>query len=199
MSPIAPGLAPERDWSLKTGRPRSSGGTTYYTVPGVMFGSAGQLLTLLANTDYYATFFVSTPIVVDQLAFEVTSLAAGSNARIGLYPSDDDFQPAANAAPITDSGDISVASTGLKTFTPGTPIFLHRGTYQTVLNSNGAPVVRAYSMSQTIDLTAGDLKVVRPHVARTYAAFPTPGTRWTAIASVANAGNYPVWLRISAP
>jgi len=198
MSPDSPFLVPSADSDYKAGRARNSDTTIYYSVPGVMFSSAGGAIAMAGGTDYYAPFWVASPIVVDQLAAEVT-VAGGTNFRFGLYPADTDLQPAANAAPLADSGNLSSATTGVKTYTPATAIFLPRGRYLTVANSDAAISIRGYAMSTGIDTTAGDLKVTRQRVTRAYAAFPTPGTRWDTISSAATAINHGVWCRVSVP
>ncbi len=56
---------------------------------------------------------------ITAVKFEVTSATASSNARIGIYTVD------ANGYPknlVQDSGDISCATTGIKTWTLSTPI-----------------------------------------------------------------------------
>jgi len=204
VSPTAPFLAPERDPTFKRGRYKPSGGTNDYTVPGVPIFQMNSLHTLVASTDYYCGFFCDTPLICDQMAIEVTTLAAGANARLGIYPADTDMQPAAGAAPLTDSGNISVASTGVKTWTPAAPLYLPRGRYLMVITSDGAPVIRAATaawLNSTINTALGTTPLdVRCQVARAYAAFPTPGTPWTSFAAtIANNISTFIFLRISSP
>jgi len=177
------------------GRPKLSG-ETYYTTPG-MGSTVASSTSLGINTDFYFPTYVATPIVVDQLAFEVSTAVAG-NTRIGLYAADRDYQPV--GGPLADSGDISTAGLGVKTYTPASPIALPAGRYLTVLNSTVAPGVRiitgpTFGISSTIGASPA---FESGSVARTYAAFPTPGSLWTA-GNIGNSGRHPIFLRISQP
>lgn len=174
-----------------------------YCVPGVVVFS-GATFTIPANVDNYHPFFVYTPLIVDQLALEVNGAGAGSTFRMGIYPADTDWQPAANAAPLADSGDITGASTGVKTYTPGTPIYLPRGRYLTVYNCTAtAPLITRYDASMVgtpIMNTFASAVAGRLTVSRTNAAFPTPGTAWTTVAGTSNFSfHHPIFLRISQP
>jgi hypothetical protein len=198
--PNAPFLAPERDSAFKRGRPKG-GGVTYYTQPGVALIGSANTYALVSDTDFYTPYFVDTPLVVDQIAFHVTATGTATTARIGLYAADTDWQP--KGAPLADSGAVSVAGTGLKTYTPGTPIFAARGRYLGVMAANGtvtvrcqlgAPLGAALSTSDT-SVFATALQVVR-----SYAAFPTPGTAWDTEVDGAGIGkqNFIFW-RVSQP
>lgn len=197
----SPFVAPERDRPIRFGRPKPSGGSTPFSIPGVIRGTDGAF-SPASNTDYYAPVVVSAPILVDQLAFEVTTLEAAKNGRCGIYVADTDFQPV--GAPLADSGDISIASTGLKTYTPGTPLYLPRGRYLTVYNQNSATAaLRSYQGNiaiRTLDPALGAAKeLLTLTVGRTYAAFPTPGTAWTT-ATYGSVGMHNlVVMRISTP
>jgi hypothetical protein len=200
--PNAPFLAPGRDPAFKAGRAKMSG-TTFNCVPGVVLNTVGtgQLVT---NQDYYQPFFVSSPIIVDQLLAEVTTLVAGGNFRMGVYPADVDWQPAAGAAPLADSGDISSASTGVKTYTPSTPLLLPRGRYLSVMaSSNGTAAFRLMkggSPGNSLSSTLGGSVFLQEMVnSRTYAAFPTPGTAWTVGNTSSTAVAYFFVYRISQP
>ena len=206
MSPVSPFLAPDRDGAFKPGRIKAGGGTIYYTLPGATASGASTTggVTDGHGTDYYTPFFCDAPIVVDQMAFEVTTLSSGKNMRVGIYRADTDLQP--TGAPLADSGDISVGTTGVKTYTPGTPLLLPRGRYLTVHNNDdntATLLVRAYFFGYCgsgLPTTLAASYIQRLTVARTYAAFPTPGTPWTTVASGTTAGfNAAVLLRVSTP
>lgn len=199
--PTAPFIAPERDESHVLGRPKQ-GSTAYYSIPGVIGVNDQSTTAVTSGTDTYWPMYVRTPIVVDQLAFEVTTLAAGQNARVGLYRADRDWQPI--SAPLADSGSISLATTGVKTYTPGTAIFLQRGRYLSVINyDGGSPAFRgapgAVEFFANDTLGAGSLYLRNYTVTRAYAAFPTPGTAWTTITNGASPSLYMIWLRVSVP
>lgn len=158
-----------------------------------------SVFTFTHNRDYYEPFSTPVPIVIDQLAAEVTTGAAG-NIRIGIYRSDRDFQPL--GAPLADSGDLSAAAGAVKTYTPGTPITLQAGRYLGVLNLSVAAIgMRTYRCNPAATLsTMGANPINLLHVARTYAAFPTPGTLWdTTDASVNGTMQHTIVYRVLRP
>lgn len=192
--PTAPFLAPERDEAFKDGRPKSV--ASFYSLPGV---SVSTVNTISPNTgsDYYYPYWVRTPIIVDQLALEVTSTSAG-NVRVGLYVADADLQPI--GAPLADSGDISTATTGEKTYTPSTPIYLRRGRYLGVLNCSATPIFRCFRGGGGLRTGLGVSPIVSEiYVSRAYAAFPTPGTAWNTTTGNAVGFNYVPVLRVLVP
>jgi hypothetical protein len=174
----APFLAPHRDAVYKTGRAKRSG-VTYYNIPGVSMGWA-TALTFTNNVDYYTPWVARTPLVIDRLATEITTSPGASNIRLGFYAADTDWQPI--GAPLADSGSLDSSTTGVKTYTPGTPIFVPPGRYVSVSNFEVAgTAVRALvgSLDTPISSSMGSNIFVRGmKVTRTYAAFPTPGTVW---------------------
>lgn len=203
----APFLAPERDRAFKFGRPKGNS-VTYYTVPGNVLGAAPTSGSPNAGNafDVYAPFYVQTPVIIDQLAAEIVTLVAAKNFRMGFYAADTDWQPV--GAPLADSGDISTATTGVKTYTPGTPIYVPRGRYLSVMNHNdntGTAVWRMWKMNLPVVGTAfpatlSTAMLDAAWVSRAYAGFPTPGTPWNAVETTSNTG----WLhyilyRISQP
>jgi len=197
--PTAPFLAPERDNAFKRGRAKGAG-VTYYMVPGISF-VATTTPAFIQHRDIYAPFFVDTPLVIDQAAIDVTVNQTG-NARLGLYLADADWQPV--GAPLLDSGDISTATTGVKTYTPGTPLYLPRGRYLSVVNTDAATpaTVNGWrgAIVTTVSTTAFGNCVFRLSVGRTYAAFPSPGTAWDTIAVAATVGiAHYVLYRVSTP
>lgn len=198
--PNAPFLAPERDPALKIGRPKASGGTVYYAIPG--FTCSGNAVEQFGpNIDYYFPMWTPTPILVDQIAAEVTTVHAANNFRIGLYLADTNWQPV--GGPLADSGDISTATTGVKTYTPGTPILIPRGRFLGIINSStGTARFRVFQGAHIWSSYATGLgaspQITLLFVSRSYAAFPTPGTAWD---SISNFGvtEYPIVLRVSSP
>ena len=201
--PNAPFLAPERDSALKLGRTKvTGGGAISIGVPGGT-SLATQTIAPAINTDEYAPWYTPTPIIIDQLLCEVTTLVGGQNMRFGFYPADTDFQPV--GAPLADSGNISVGSASVKTYTPGTPIFVPRGRYVSVFNiDTGSAALRGWRMVSGLltGLLASDLSNHTNNltVGRTYAAFPTPGTAWTTVANNSSPGiRHAVFYRVSQP
>ena len=199
--PTAPFLAPERDDSFKVGRPDAAALDFYY-VPGVTFTGASAAATILtADQDWYAPFYCDTPTVIDRLAFNCTALVAATNARVGIYAATVNWQPI--GGPLLDSGDISTATTGIKTYDPSTPLYLPRGRYLTVINSNGAPSIFRYPGALINNGPQSSFGAsgfaARYTVTRTYAAFPNPGTAWTAVDSGSDPCRYPVLMRVPNP
>lgn len=195
--PTAPFIAPERDEAVAMGSPKQ-GSTTYYSVPGAAGLGVGTS-SPGSGADAYSPMFVTSPIVVDQLACEVTTSAAG-NIRMGIYRADKAWQPI--GPPLTDSGDISTGTTGVKTFTPGTPLYLQRGRWLQVVNCSASPTLRILTggfegwIATTIGTNAG---LGTFYATRAHAAFPTPGAAWTATDGVPTDGRWWFWLRVSGP
>lgn len=198
MSPTSPILyAGRADERIVEGRAERSG-ETYYTVPGCALVSQGTQ-SLTAANDYFSPWRTQTPIVIDQLACEVTTLGAG-NARIGFYRADRDWQPV--GAPLADSGDIDVSTTGVKTYTPSTPIIVRPGRYLSVINPS---VTTAFRWLKGGPNGISDGMGANPFLgvgqdSRAYAAFPTPGGPWGSegLANAAGTFHFVVY-RLSQP
>jgi hypothetical protein len=196
--PNAPFLAPERDPTFKLGRAKSAG-TTYLSIPGIYVGAGGQTFNPPANQDNYAPWFTSTPIVIDQLVIEISSLVAG-NIRFGFYAADTDWQPI--GAPLADSGSIT-SSAAVLTYTPGTPIILSRGRYLSVMNQSSQSSLRTARgaiIGSSFDPSLGASPTLREmFVGRAFAAFPTPGTAWTTSTGISQGVEHYVYYRITKP
>lgn len=170
-------------------------------IPGVAPVSLGST-TVAANIDHYAMVVVDTPIIVDQIACEVTTGVA-ANFRIGVYSANLDLQPI--GAPLADSGNIDATSPGVKTYTPGTPIYMRRGRYLSVVNtassSIGLRFYQGHVPSGYIDSTLGNAPWFDSlRIARAYAAFPTPGSAWTTEGGAkATPPNHYVFYRVLTP
>jgi hypothetical protein len=111
---------------------------------------------------------------------------SGTNFRIGLYAADLDWQP--TGAPLADSGNLDASAQAVKTYTPGTPIYLPSGRYLSVLNADGTPTMRRATIepincSFLGDTIGSSFWGMDYYVSRTLAAFPTPGTKWTTFTS----------------
>ena len=196
--PTAPFLAPTRDDRFAVGRAKG-GGTTYYGVPGATLSNTASTVGPTLNTDYYWPWFNATPVVIDQLACEVVTGTAG-NVRIGFYPADKDWQP--GRAPLADSGNIDTSSTGVKTYTPGTPVYVPRGRYVSIMNASATGALfRSFGFSPAMIVSAiGSNPYVQWFsVARAYAAFPTPGTAWDTTAGTTIPGRMMILYRVLTP
>lgn len=163
-----------------------------------MFSISAVALT--AGRDYYFPWVTPVPIIIDQLASEVTT-SGGGNMRIGIYAMDTDWQPV--GAPLADSGDIAVTQ-AVKTYTPGTPLYLPRGRYAGVLNHSASSSFRSANGGSFAGTSVGTsigttLCINQASVARAYAAFPTPGTAWDTVNNSNAPMIHPVFYRISSP
>lgn len=192
--PNAPFIgANRRDDSYSYGRPFITGGTNYYFWPGTLFSTSTNA-SYTANTDWYAPLRIRTPFVFDRVAGEVT--VTGANLRWGMYRADLNFQPV--GPPLFDSGSIATGTTGVKTYTPGTPVFVEAGRYLTVVNTDTACNLREFrdATDAIMDPSLGSGAYPgRFSVSRTYAAFPTPGTAWTTVdTNPASPGGYSTFV-----
>jgi hypothetical protein len=194
----SPFIVPGRDPLHKTGRAKTAA-TTYYTIPGANLISA---TTMVPGTDmHYAAWFSRTPIVIDRLAAEVTT-AAGTNFRIGFYAANTNWQPV--GAPLADSGNLSSASPGVKTYTPGTPIHVPPGRYVSVwLMENASTALRVFRSAFEPPLDTGlsaNAFINGWTVGAIYGAFPTPGTAWDGVVTASGSPHaHAVVYRVSAP
>lgn len=176
-------LAPDRDVAYPRGHP-VAGATNYYYLPGVPVNGIATWTFDGSGVIMYYPHYLEAPVVLDQVAAEVTTLSAATNFRIGLYVSDARWQPV--GAPLFDSGSLSSATTGVKTFTPAAPISLARGRYlMAVQADNGAAALRAFSASTVpsayLSTLGGTPAIQEISVNGTYGALPTPGTPWNTV------------------
>lgn len=137
---------------------------------------------------FLVPFPVHKTIVIDQIAVEVTSAGAvGSTLRFGIYNGD-----ATTVVPTTlvvDSGDISAATIGVKTFTPGTAITLTPGLYFTAFTTSsstahGIRSLTTTNFAQVIGLTAAGGTSLGTYINGTraaYGALPANASSLTAL------------------
>jgi hypothetical protein len=189
-----------RDQYLRLGRWKG-GGVTYYTIPGVAITGVGTINTT-GNVDEFAAWYTPVPIVIDQLAFEVTTPAA-QTMRVGFYAATVDWAP--TGAPFVDSGAIDVSGSGVKTYTPGTPLYVPPGRYVSVHNKSaaGTLVTRSFIASQlnvALDSALGTAPILsRMQFGRSYAAFTTPGTAFDSSNGFSTGAAHTVVYRVTAP
>ena len=188
--------------AIAEGRAVGSALSGGYTLPGVDINQFGTS-TMGGNRILYAPILVVTPITIDQLAIEVTTLSAGADCRIGLYLANTSWQPTTRLA---DSGAISVATTGVKA--ASVSLTLSPGRYLTALMAPDSTLnVRIGRGGGRYGLHAsalGGAFSTRWFFASpgspTSTAFADPGTAWTASgASVGTGNEYHVWLRVTTP
>lgn len=161
----------ERGW----GTARSHNGSIQDAViPGVVVVSVSAQ-PLVVNRDEFAPWRIYSPIKIDQLLSEVT-VTGGTNFRMGLYAANEKWQP---GKLLIDSGNLSSASTGVKTYT--TAVILPPGRYLSVINSDGSPTFRVYMgvmESHPVISSLGPVAILNAGGdARTYGAFPNPATQ----------------------
>jgi len=93
-------------------------------------------LVLVANHLYAMPFLVSRAMTFDRIAVQVTTLAAGSSIRLGIYNDGTNLYP---GALVSDAGEVSAATTGVKAITINQA--LTKGLYWLALVSDGAPKI----------------------------------------------------------
>lgn len=117
-----------------------------FRVSGRYYGgnTAGSLSTmpLGANTIRAYPLVVTKPMTISQILSEVTTAAASTTYRVGIYNSDNSSYPASLVSG-SDTGTFDSATTGVKTGTFGSSITLTPGLYWFVINTNGTPTLRA--------------------------------------------------------
>jgi hypothetical protein len=177
---------------MSEARMKASGGTIYYSVPGVSFTNQLSAALTAANRDHYSPFYVTSTLTIDLVVLDVlTAGAGGTTARCGIFQANEDWQPTAR---MLDSGTIDVASTGTKT--ASVSVTLPPGRYLQAINSDAAPSVRVHRGRcfghGAIPTTLGGNLIDRVYVARTYAAFPDPGTAWDT--SAGGGSEYYYWF-----
>ena len=157
-------------------RPNPASGT-YFTIPGFIYGSTSTT-NLNNNSMRYEPVIVDTPITLDQLAIEVTTLAASGLARLGIFNSDLDWQP---TTLVVDAGTVDCSTTGVKTASISTT--LAAGNYLFAVIANATIGVRAYlgaSLNYGFGTALGNTAVLPQWTATvSFAAFASNPTKWT--------------------
>lgn len=113
-------------------------------------GSASAATTI--DREYYIPFYWKGGMV-DSVAVNVSTLAAGASAVMGIYNCAQDGLP--NLL-IQDAGTVSVATTGTKTAS-FTAIFLPPGWYYSFYHSNGAATLKACNTAAVMTSPIGVL------------------------------------------
>ncbi len=153
-------------------RKRGTVNPRYYTSPNS--GTALATATLVANTLYAMPLVIENAVTIDQLLINVTTAGSGSSVQVGIY---DDNNNAPDTR-VVDCGNISSATTGVKTYTTGLPLSLPPGLYWVVAVCNAtAPIVRGFAVAGLIpimgvDATLGTALGLGYSVNFTFAALP---------------------------
>jgi hypothetical protein len=122
----------DAEWGPSVGTletfPVAVAATSFKTIPGskYMRGNAGNLGIVSTNVTY-EPWLVEFPMTLTALEVVCTTASAGKFAKFVLYAADAEWQPF--GAPLADSGNIDVGTTGVKTATLGAPLTLDVGRY----------------------------------------------------------------------
>lgn len=176
------------------------GGVAQYSIPGVQFRGVGTK-TLTANRILYMPMQVVTPIVIDQLAIEVTTAgAAGKLARLAIYNADTDWQPTTR---VVDAGTVAVDPGAPPTVTTASiSTTLAAGRYLLAIISDGTPVLRSFQGGSPLGLLAALGASPIPFqifIAGSGTTLPDPGTAWGTISGSGSNFDYVVLCRVSTP
>ena len=165
-------------------------GTTQYESWYTPICSTTALTTgaLTANRFYAFPFIVPKTMTLDRIAINVTTAGTG-NARLGIYTSSVSLGLYPDQK-VIDAGEVSIASTGIKSITISQQLTAEM--YWLVLVSNGTPTIRCHALIGIMPLLGytsslgAEIAAVGLYVSFTYAALPTtfPTTTTTKITAV---------------
>lgn len=99
--------------------PVPPGAVGAFLYPACIPTTAATTGTLSANTLYFLPFAVADACTVDRLAIEVTGATGAGKAHVGIFTNDSLAVP---GDLLVDSGEISLATTGVKTSTVSTAL-----------------------------------------------------------------------------
>lgn len=169
-----------------------AGGTTYYIIPGV------DIYTIATSAPggpkvLYSAFYVTTPIVIDQLAAEVTTQSSATTFSMAVYVADTSWQPGTQLAVSTGN---SSASPGTKT--ASVSLALSPGRYLTAITAadNTVQYRRGLGGMRYGAYAFGSNSATSRWQVSSTQTLQNPGTAWVA-GSVTSGEEYYVWLRIS--
>jgi len=171
-------------------------GTRYYY--GWPYASTSSSAAVVADRLYARPFLVGKTTTFDRIGVEVTTGAASTNVRLGIY----NFVNGLPTSLVLDAGTIDSASTGVKEITISQS--LTAGVYAFAYVSNGTPTLRncvapGHNDSEYFfgapDTSSGDTKRL-VYYAFTYAALPAS---YSASVTYDTTNNpHAQWLRVSA-
>lgn len=171
-----------------TGAPGGAGSSIILKAAGTFISTAinAIALTTLAGAAGrldYIPYIPATNISISALAFEVTTLLAGSNARIGIYSSNANGTP--NAL-IAGSGDLSCAAAGVQSF--ATTQNLVAGTlYWLCIHTSGTQILRAIPVAGALPIrssASGTTVLTVGRATQTYGALPSMAPAVTPTSSI---------------
>lgn len=189
------------------GRAKSSGGTVFYTVPGVNLTSVVGGTSSVGNVGTHYPWVIYDQSTIDQFALEVTTASGtgGSVARMCIYNADTDWQP---EDLVNDYGTVATDTTGLKTLTI-TPESLSPGRYIMLLVSDATFSARQLGGTIPINAAVGTSAPLRQITDMRFSGFAAttqaqggcanPGTGWSNFSTGASFTNFHVAARITTP
>lgn len=140
-----------------------------------LLGTTAAANALTANKLYAVPFVVARAMTFDRIAVQVTTLAAGSSIRLGIYNDGTNLYP---GALLLDAGEVSAATTGVKAITINQA--LTKGLYWLALVSDGAPAIYfsywGWAGLGKVATNFSDEQYRYWSVSFTYAALPDPFT-----------------------
>lgn len=188
-----------------------SGGTNFYTIPGVegLF-SAGSSSTLggAVSGIYYPINTRSSTFEIDQIGIQVAvaSGTGGSVARLCIYNADDDWQPTGTL--VLDAGTVATDSTGIKTITLGTAQSLPAGPYLLLMvydsNFNPRSFFAPFPINPALQTTGTIRQIALPRYTTGAAGHatggcPSTGTTWDTFSTGLDDNVWHVFVRVSTP
>lgn len=145
----------------------------YYYPANMVLGTTSTVATGLA---LFYPVCVPHRLALASISTYVNTAAASTNCRIALYENDEG-QP---TNLLLESGSMSTATTGLKTYTPGSPLDLMPGWYWTAMQvDSSSPVFKAFSDLAVLALLGWDgitgpsNKILGYFEIQAYGAFPS--------------------------
>ena len=150
--------------------------------------NANATPSMVANRLYATPLLVVRNITIDRIAIQVTTLAGGASARLGIFNNGANLYP---GSLLLDAGTVSVATTGIKAITINQA--LTKGLYWFAVVSDGVPQLYAGNPPRPSILGLGSALFVYSnvgwYVAHTFGTLPDP---FTGGATLGNGSNgYP--------
>lgn len=160
-----------------------------FVIAGLVVAGSATTTAMAAGRAYACLFLPATTITVDQFSVDVTTVAAGSSQKIGIYANDASAM-APTGAPLASSGDLSGAAIATVTWTPATPFTFTAGTaYWIAVHASSTQTLRSLTATNLhpLGLTSGTSTVavaVRSQVSTYSSGMPTgASSTWPLLSS----------------
>lgn len=157
--------------------------------------SSASTITISANTNYYIPVEFRFGKSLTAVAIEVTTLAASTSARLALYDWGTDGLPQNPIVEFTSGSQFDCTSTGVKSVTGNW--FVPPGWYFLMLQANGGPAIRSYSLHGNTGLGENSTRdCIYYTKGGTYGTIPTTGDKTAASTVTRSSGSPPiVWCK----